>query len=346
MITKTGIELTDEQMTAVDFLIHSPKQVRIMGGIGGTGKSTLVQTLMEELDQWHACSYTGKAAQVLRSKGVTGASTIHSLIYYYDKELDEFLLKPYLDCDGIIIDEGSMVPKPLWDDLTGFGLPIIVIGDHGQLEPIGDGSFNLMLQPDITLETIHRNAGEIARFADHLRKGNDARTWKSKEGKVRIIRTHQMDSVDWPHVDQVLCAYNATRVNINKSYREELGYGPDPEVGDRIMCLQNDKDAKVFNGMQGVLARLDTPFLTMESDGIKYTCRYNPDAFGSQNKPQYDRNRIPFDYAYCCTTHKFQGSEADHVCVIEQKCSKWSHARWAYTSASRAKNQLTWVLAN
>ena len=50
----------------------------------------------------------------------------------------------------------------------------------------------------------------------------------------------------------------------------------------------------------------------------------------------------PFDYAYCITAHKSQGDEFDSVLVLEQQCKNWSHKRWAYTAASRAKNKLIW----
>jgi hypothetical protein len=38
-----------------------------------------------------------------------------------------------------------------------------------------------------------------------------------------------------------------------------------------------------------------------------------------------------------------QGDEWPIVMVLEQKCSRWDHKRWAYTSASRAKESVLWV---
>lgn len=336
------LELEPEQKDAVERLARIEKPIMVLAGIAGVGKTTVVSHLIKRLPNFTVCAFTGKAAQVLRSKGVE-ATTIHSLLYDYDPEAEEFVLRMDLGRDGVIIDEGSTVPRQLHDDLVSFGIPLIYVGDHGQLEPIGDTSFNLMSKPDIVLEKIHRNAGEIAQFANHLRQGGDARDWKSGD-KVHILRKSQMDEVDWAGTDQVICAFNQTRVGINQTYRQELGYGPEPQVGDRIMCLQNDKKLRVFNGMQGILAKLNGPYLTMESDGTKYTCRYDKRAFNSPNKPEYNRGVIPFDYAYCVTAHKFQGSEGDNIVVLEQKCSRWSHTRWAYTAASRAKKHLTWIL--
>ena len=105
-------------------------------------------------------------------------------------------------------------------DLLTFGLPIIAVGDHGQLEPITDEKeevvlrskdgkrervppFNLMANPDITLETIHRNAGEIAWFAEHVRKGRDPLDWirdpRCSGDKVRFHAKEDLESSPAQH---------------------------------------------------------------------------------------------------------------------------------------------------
>src|SRR6185312_8191714 len=51
-------------------------------GYAGTGKTTLARYFAEHVDgQVQFAAFTGKAAQVLRSKGAVNARTIHSLIY-------------------------------------------------------------------------------------------------------------------------------------------------------------------------------------------------------------------------------------------------------------------------
>ena len=57
-------------------------QVFRLFGYAGTGKTTLARYFAEHVDgQVQFAAFTGKAAQVLRSKGATNARTIHSLIY-------------------------------------------------------------------------------------------------------------------------------------------------------------------------------------------------------------------------------------------------------------------------
>lgn len=354
--TTTKIVLTDEQCAAVDSLCKLDRQVQTLGGLAGTGKSTIVKELVEYLPNFAVCAYTGKAANVLRRKGLN-ASTIHSLIY---KPIEvspsevEFELRSQHEAffDGFIVDEASMVGKEIDADLRSFELPIIYIGDHGQLEPIGATDFNLMRDPQLKLETIHRNAGEIARFAEHLRNGGDARDWNDIkpdcERQVDVITGRQLQqNDDLTSNDQIVCAYNWTRNLINNTVREHLGLpAGQPVVGDRVICLQNDREEGVFNGMQGVITRIDHKHLSFSDEDAREFrgIIWHKEAFGSEKTPKRQFGVIPFDWSYCVTAHKMQGSEADNVLVLEQRCGLWDHKRWAYTAASRAKRKLTWVL--
>ncbi len=351
------VSLTDEQRAAVDVLFArtGTTPVQTLGGYAGVGKTTVIKSLVERLPEWKVCAYTGKATQVLKRKGIE-ATTIHALIYKLvlgDDEVPvhpvEFELVPP-PCEGIIVDEASMVGKSIYDDLTSLGVPLIFVGDHGQLEPVGDGSFNLMQDPQVTLTKIHRNAGEIARFAEHLRMGRDAKNWVGQDGleqtSVSFLRSGDWDNLELNEDDQMICAYNKTRVNLNALFREATGRGNDgkPVVGDRVICLQNDRRRKLYNGMQGTIEQIDRWELTFRSGDFKVRVPYLASAFGSERKPEYQKDAVPFDFAYCVTAHKAQGDEWDRVVVFEQRCGAWEHSRWCYTSASRAKTQLTWVL--
>ena len=155
------MRLSEEQKHVIREIMGFKKNELRIGGLAGTGKSTVIKHLAELLPRFAVCAYTGKAASVLRKKGIDRAQTIHSLIYkaYTDeKNQVRFSLSPSLDCEWIIVDEASMVSEAIYRDLKWFGKPMVFVGDHGQLEPIGD-KFNLMDDPDLRLETIHRNAG-------------------------------------------------------------------------------------------------------------------------------------------------------------------------------------------
>ena len=352
------MELTDKQKQALYQIVTGVKNNTpeiTLGGYAGTGKSVLVSYLTKFFPTFGVCAYTGKAANVLRRKGIASATTIHSRIYkpYFENGVVYFDLTPDPECSGFIVDEASMVGQDIYDDLKTFELPIVFVGDHGQLEPV-NSTLNLMSNPDFTLEEIHRNAGPIAKFAEHLRNGWNPRGFQHEGGEVDFV-SNITDEV-LTSVNQVICAYNKTRVAINTQIRNALGYTGTINVGERIMCLKNNRHQCLFNGMQGTVVNLyrgprGRKLLDFEFDGFIYEgVPYEEDQFGKESyKIKHGggaESPNPFDYAYCVTAHKAQGDEWDDVLVIEQNCKKWSHRRWAYTCASRARTKLRWKLAS
>lgn len=151
------------------------KQYITLGGYAGTGKSTLLAFVRKELLRRDRtlrvafASYTGKASRVLRSKlteqeilmDQDSVGTIHSLIYSPllndEKQIVGWKVKEKIEPSLIIIDEASMVDAVIWQHLLSYNVPIIAVGDHGQLPPIS-GSFNLMARPELQLSEIHRQA--------------------------------------------------------------------------------------------------------------------------------------------------------------------------------------------
>jgi exodeoxyribonuclease-5 len=366
------VELTDEQRAAVAHLLDFPRKVMTLGGYAGSGKSTCVQVLLEHLPNFSVVTPTGKSADVLRRKGVAGG-TIHGAIYrphervWWDAdgrrhtEVTFELKGPWeVPGDGFLVDEASMVGRKLFDDLLSFGRPIIAVGDHGQLPPVGDKDFNLLAAPDVTLETVHRHAGAIARFAEWLRKGGEPAAWpglaeggRSADGSVAVVKDFE-GVIDHARgcpgaccvTEQVICATNRARVRMNRVFREALGFPADrPVVGDKVICLRNDRRAGVFNGMQGQIAALGPGGrMVFHADGQDYALRYVPEQLNREAPPSgRDRfGRTPFDYCYAVSCHKSQGGEWDYVTVQEQRCGGWDHSRWCYTAASRARRWLSW----
>lgn len=355
------LSLTKEQQDVILSIVEGIRRkgmiVQTLGGFGGTGKTTIISYLTSVLEGFAVCAYTGKAAQVLRRKGVN-ASTIHSLIYKPFSEPDgkvTFRLTDDLGCNGIIVDEASMVTEEIDADLRSFGVPILYVGDHGQLPPVGN-DFNLMASPMYRLETIHRNAGTIAKFCEWIRNGRDGKAFPMRENrgnKIRQLKKWDISPEILTSVEQTICAFNKTRIDLNSKARKHLGYTDLLHPGDKIMCLRNNRIAGVFNGMQGVVTESYTEkkrshYLCMESYGDQYNdILYDPEQFNQEKViTEYSKDGpLPFDYAYAITAHKSQGDQFDSVLVVEQVCKGWDHARWAYTAASRAKESLMWCSA-
>jgi exodeoxyribonuclease-5 len=370
--TSTGaaIELTAEQRAAVEYLLRFPKAVQTLGGYAGTGKSTCVKVLLERLPGFSTVTPTGKACHVLRRKGVP-ADTIHSTVYHAREHQvlgDDgrwhvrvtYELKSSRDVPGkgFLVDEASMVRKDMHDDLLSYGRPVIFVGDHGQLEPVGDRDFNVMADPDVTLETVHRHARDIPRFAAWLRQGGEPASWpgflgggRSADGTVRLVRSLiALCAAAERDPDVFIAGRNRDRVWLNRQCRDALGFPADrPVTGDRVMVLENRRERGLFNGMVGVVREvLPGDRLSFRDEGGReHHVRYAPEQFNSKTGPEVrDRpGRVPLDYAYCLTAHKAQGSEWGYVVVLETRGGGWDRARWNYTAATRAKDVLTWVAA-
>jgi len=352
------VDLTKSQSDAVDRALDSLKKRNKLfriGGYAGTGKTTLAKSILQEMPAAGVCAFTGKASSVLRSKGLTQASTIHSRIYKYDEKQEKFVLKSrreMQDIEYFLLDEASMVNREQWENMRSFGKPIIAIGDPGQLEPIGDDP-KLMHDPDITLTEIHRQGehSTIIQFATHIRMGKQIR--KGTKGDVTIGGQDLFwDSLGW--ADVLLCGFNRTRVSTNAAMRKKL-FGEDAArttliEGEKIVCLQNNNPLGFNNGEIYTVSEIydvnDDHILCdlVSSDGdAKYAVTVLTEAFGVANPDKRfwrAKDAIYADYGYCLSVHKFQGSEADKVAVISQQCDMWCPIRHNYTAATRAAKEL------
>lgn len=339
-----------------------------LGGYAGTGKTTMIKHLMGLNMRVAVCAFTGRAAYVLRSKGVP-ATTIHGLIYQPMEVCAETLLPvgdceehegecvaelkfarvPEISADLIIVDEASMVSTRIYEDLMSFGVPTLFVGDHGQLEPIGDNP-GLMLDPKLRLEKIHRQAEQsaIIQFAHHVRRGGRPRTMGPE---AQIIRTARAPA-NVAAYDVVLCGRNKTRVEVNERIRRDRGFsGPLPIPGERVICLRNDNEHGIFNGMQATVVDLTTKgkkvLLTVEDDiGTRIpNLPIELAQFGFEKTLDHvTRDKTLWDFGYCLTVHKSQGGEWQSVCVLEWIHPNWKTERWRYTAATRASERLTYCL--
>lgn len=350
--------LTDQQCEAVDQAASAIKEGRelfTIGGYAGTGKTTISREILESVPGGAACAFTGKAASVLRSKGVP-ATTIHKLIYRWCPHSDRFIKCKHLPCEWILIDEGSMISGDLWRDLKSFGVPIVATGDPGQLEPVGEDA-GVMDSPDFTLKEIHRQAAEspILCFAHELREGYPF--WERVDTGLLASRDPQDF---WSHIhwaEQIIVGRNQTRVGVNQIAREKRGFSGFPIVrGDRLVVLVNDYELGAWNGQILTVQRVmtngwsnDIDAVVETDDGDEVELPMTIEFLGSHRRPdrrlaEFYRGRCAVvDYGYALTCHKAQGSEWGKVLVLEEHAYNWDRDRWRYTAATRAVEGLVYV---
>lgn len=362
------MQLSNKQLQVIDgvmdSIIKGRREVSI-GGMAGTGKSTIAKVLIERISQQNmnyvVLTPTGKAANVLRSKGVN-ADTIHSAIYTYKGEHeDEETGEKYMvwhdkeTVEGLpticIIDEASMVNAKIADDLRSFGFQIIWIGDYGQLPPIGKDPM-IMRHPDFKLTEIFRQA-DGNDLIDFAYKARNNEPFDNTFKNVQMFSATINEIIDNISFDQAICGFNNTRIKFNQAYRKKMGYKKILEVGERLICLFNNRRQSIFNGMQ--LTVLEIHGIEVEYIDVTVAIEGDPEntrriylrksALGNPEPDTKDtlKNELVCDYAYCITCHKSQGSEWQNVLVINEVSKNWEHARWLYTAATRAKNSLTLI---
>lgn len=279
----------------------------------------------------------------------------------------QFVLNPQSDlrdADLLVLDEVSMVGKQMAEDLLAFGKPILVLGDPGQLPPVGEESFFTDADPDVMLTEIHRQAADspILRLATMARQGQpipfggfDENVWKMSQ---RDVTPGQL-----LNGGQVICGKNATRRRLNMAMKHAAGFGADypTGAGEKIICLRNRNDLGLINGM----------FLTLSA---VQPHPHNPRAFRAEIETEdglviagahdfwrgeYDdhilfdpnRNReewlarrglIETSWGYAITCHKAQGSSFGTVVVFDEGFGRSAedYNRWLYTAITRAEHGL------
>jgi exodeoxyribonuclease-5 len=350
--------LTTEQERAADVIRHFittddfGKQTLVLHGLAGTGKTTVLTAIANEFTDAKLCAFTGKAASVLRAKSGLNACTVHSLFYkLLDKGTDEKTGKRILyfrRVHGenamrgkvILLDECSMIDGKTANDLIQSGAKIVAVGDPGQLPPVHGATF--FNQPDITLTQIHRQALEspIIRQAHAVRDGG---AYHQDTADFQVVRNASNEQI--MEAGTILCWRNVTRHKVNAKMRSLLGYNlPYPQAGETVLCLKNAHRYGIFNGVTYELARNFEPddeniFLMMDGVEVEVPNCVFVEKGGSLDDYDDDDFVSAFDFGYCLTVHKSQGSEWDKVLLIDEN-HKHERRRWLYTAISRAAKSI------
>lgn len=372
------MQLSENQSQALsqveDWFIKKEKPVFRLFGYAGTGKTTLAKYFAEKLDT-KVCfaAYTGKAAQVLRMKGAFKASTIHSLIYKHvggneiissasGKKTFEpsFILNKdsELTKSGlVIIDECSMVDEKLGKDLLSFGVPVLVLGDSGQLPPIIGGGFFTNRKADVQLTEIFRQDSDnvIIHFSKLAREGKEFEY--GDYGDVKVINRSDLTKEMVLEADQILVGMHKTKNLYNTRIRQHLGFDDIlPVVGDKLVAQRNNWQKGLLNGSSWKVMQCSMPstkpyinllVLGEYEDNATVKIKLLKEQFENREEEipwQVKRNFDDFDYGYVLTVHKAQGSQWDNVLIFdESRAFRQEKEKWLYTGITRAAKSLTIV---
>lgn len=365
------------------------KPIFVYTGGPGTGKTSALLYFIKQmdisLDNVLPVAYSGKAVNVLCDKGFTTAQTIHSAFYQplMTKKTDEFgevivdengdpkisldfVLKPSLDkkYELIIIDELSMVPDNIMNDILSFHIPVIGMGDIDQLPPIF-GMCSYMMRPDFYLEEIMRQDKDnpIISFCRKVKYGDPLRC--GTYGESRILPSIELGENLVNDYDMIICCRNATRDKINDIIRHEVYDRPDyPEFGDKLICRQNIKDFSnggrfLTNGTIGYIVYVAPGTRTSKKMKIDFTPDYDdnivfPNVVMDMNYISQDYHGrsaigltkyVKFEYGNIITSHLSQGSEYNRVLYLDEPFGSADLRRkLRYTAISRAAKSIDIVI--
>lgn len=293
----------------------------------------------------------------------------------YDMDKPRFQLNPESTLVSerkklILIDEGSMVGTDMAEDLTSFGIPILVMGDPGQLPPVDSEMGFDLNEADTFLTEIHRQAADnpIIRLATMVRKGERGDYGDYGQG-VQIVRPKDdIFTYDLDREAQIICGTNKTRWKLTSRLRRRAGFeGLAPMEGEPlIMCKNSRLHPALCNGTplfsahdhEGLEEGNDRFLLSaFDEDGKKYTMYVYQGLFeehekrvkgySSADKSSAYRARAKdhhVDFGWAITCHKSQGSQWDEVVVHDESGVFREDAdKWLYTAITRAAQRLTIV---
>ena len=346
-----------------------------LAGYAGTGKTTLAMHIARHAKGKVAfAAFTGKAAKVMRQKGCAGAKTVHSLIYY--TEVDQATGKVFVqikehaldDVALVVVDECSMVNEEVGKDLLSFGVPVLVLGDPGQLPPVHGAGFFTTGTPDFMLTEVHRQAKDspIIRLATDVREGRPLPSCLDEPG-LRVVSRAELDRNDVLLADTVIVGRNATRPAFNRRLRELHGFRDRlPMAGETLVCLRNSRNIRqssVFNGetfqvvkrkrsrkdAHGSIVRLDLSDPDDAARGVfEVSVRhqfFDNEADAARLPHQAHYGLQQFTFGYTITVHKAQGSQWSRVCLFDESDAFREDARkHRYTAITRAAQHLTMVI--
>jgi exodeoxyribonuclease V alpha subunit len=345
-----GVKLDDEQREAVRIAIQ--ERCGIVRGGAGVGKTTVLKAVARACAAFgrvvHMMAVAGRAA--VRISEATGwpASTIAAFLK--GVETRTIALGPE---SLVVVDEASMLDLPtiyLILRCLPDGCRLLLVGDPGQLPPIG---FGLVLHtlvgrmeiPSIELTRVYRQAEAtgIPAVARAVRAGTMPvflSQFAKCAGGVALI------PADKPSTDaivdvvadlggfakdlRVICAVKAGPVGIealNKRFHDIFSVGKQSHPtrqfaeGEPVMFLRNDYQRDLRNGTLGRIAAIDGEVLHVDFDGVTHELA---------GAALHD-----LALAYAITVHKAQGSSFRRVVIPIQR-TRLLDRSLVYTAITRA----------
>jgi Ti-type conjugative transfer relaxase TraA len=356
MALATRPHLSGEQVAALRHLTQGAGAVRVVSGLAGTGKTTLLDAAR---DAWElggrtviGAALAGKAAEGLQEGAHIASETIHSRLFALRK--GRLKLTPE---SVVVVDEAGMAGTRLLAELAGYcrnaGSLLVLVGDHRQLQSIeAGGAFKAIGEWHGRAELTHitRQRDEWAREAVRRVVAGDAASAlrafldrgllsvaDDRAGAMNdLVRAWRPGGTADPAGNLIFAGTNEEVVRLNRMCQTErraagqvtgTGVAVGNELvqpGDRVLFTRNDRSVGVKNGSLGTVTT---------ADPVVSALRVRLDGGREVLVPleSYDDVRL----GYAVTTHKGQGVTVDHAYVLAG--GAMTDRELAYVQLSRAR---------
>ena len=339
---------------------------------------TLWNNLSEDQKQFYKIALgapTGKAAAQLERSinnfcgglfAPLKAQTLHSLLNLKDAYTSYTEEWKVLDADFVLIDECSMLDMRMMAHLfAGLkpGAHLVLLGDPHQLPPIENGApfadlvefYTHHQSPVVSLlkTCMRAEIQSIVQLAEQIDGGYKDHVMNTLQHNDHVKRLDIGDPlpeiIEWyPSFSQSdeKELFQSLRQFCLLSPLRKGPYGVD-ELNDKIfklihrhkrevikipiMILTNNSESELSNGDLGILVK-------HKNNALDYGIFAQRDGEGYRKIPALLLPR--YEYAYCMSVHKSQGSEFDCVCVLLPEGSEVFGREVLYTAVTRAKKSL------
>lgn len=348
-----GYALNAEQRRSVHAaLLH---RASLLVGGPGVGKTTALKAIHHVAEKMHIVVHqgalSGRATQRMREATSRPAFTIAALLVRVDQgeiELGDGVL--------LVLDESSMIDLGTLYRLASHfkpGVRLLLVGDTGQLPPIGFGlTFHVLADdphiPKTELTTVMRQSAEsgIPEVCAAIRSGRTPKLLSGLSGRDGVaFLPAKADEVVDKVMDvladlggigraQIICAVKrglGGTFEFNRQLQAVAGRSKSLLCGrffpgEPIIAMRNDYDIGIMNGDLGIaIGEMRSGELVADFNG-REICM----------PPSY---LVNLDLAYAITCHKSQGSQFERV-IIPITRSRLMDRTLLLTAASRGQRQV------
>jgi nicotinamide riboside kinase len=350
-----GDELPD--IKALADLVEQVKRVSLEG-FAGTGKTTLLRLLVEELKrrghETQVASYQNNVAEKMDGKSI---HKTYSINIHGERSKNNRVART-----AVVIDEQSMIPTSLWEIIEETNHDILVsCGDFDQLPPVNDQTdrrnsdmYRLVFPTIVRLTKVHRTCDpELMRIIDECRHGNTSNVRTSTTAPITKINICDTNRKRRQVNEQVMKSLNLptthhfTNVKPSK-YKQNFSLS----IGMPLIRLNNEECNEKIGSLPEAVKSMANA-----SKWIVKDVQNNTITLARMIDFEETASIVSFEFSpkwfahvftpcYCITLYKSQGDTIRQPYTIWEWERMKQDRRYAYVAISRATrlNDITVVM--